>query len=513
MKNLQDNTRSRKSLLNVGTAIFSHVFLTFISFFTSRAIKDKLGIEILGLNGVFANVISILSLAELGFGSAINFALYKPLAENNEQSIKSIMHFYKKAYRIIALVVLIIGLIIMPFITIIAKSNLAANYIYVSYFLFLINSVFSYLLVYKRTIIIADQKNYIVTSCTLIYSTVLKVTQLLVVIFTSNYFLFLSVNIICTLLLNIYISIIADRLYPFLRDKNIEPLDRATHDVIVSKIKALFLHSLGSVIVFGTDNILVSYFAGISDAGRYTSYVTIINMVGVLITTIFDNLRDSVGNYLLEKNRDEQLNLFFKLVYLCHSLVYICAICLVILIPPFMTLWLGKDIVLNQEILYAMILSFIVLRTRSPVGTIKSAAGLFEQDKYAGLIEAFVNLIASILIARKIGILGVVLGTVISTLFVPFLVQPYVVFKNLFKKKVITYYLVYARDFLLFLGSFLIVNFITNLIFDLANCTFIWFVLTSLFVFISSSGVWLFSHLYSEQQKFYLKLLWRKINA
>lgn len=210
--------RKQKALKNIIIAFFSNILIYLLSLFTSKIIKEKLGLDILGLNGVLTNIISILSLTELGVGAAITFALYEPLASQNIELIKSIMAFYKRTYRIIALLVAVIGLLLLPVIPLFIKGSLfSKKYLFIVYLLFLMNSVLSYLLIYKRTLIVADQRNYIVTTVTLFYTYALKIFQLVAVFFTSNYILFLLIQIICTLIYNLIISFICDKLYPFLK--------------------------------------------------------------------------------------------------------------------------------------------------------------------------------------------------------------------------------------------------------------------------------------------------------
>lgn len=198
----------------------SNLFITALSFFTSKVIKDRLGLEILGLNGVFTNVISVLSLTELGIGTAITFALYKPLVEGNEKLIKSIMAFYKKAYQIVAALIAVIGICLIPFLKYFVKSDSYSHtYIIQVFILFLLNAVVSYLLVYKRTLIIADQKNYIIAILTLFYTYTLKISQFVVVFFTSNYLFYLAVNVCCTFIYNLVINVTCNKLYPYLKEK------------------------------------------------------------------------------------------------------------------------------------------------------------------------------------------------------------------------------------------------------------------------------------------------------
>lgn len=445
----------------------SHVIITAVSFFTTRIIKFSLGFEYLGLNGVFNNIISLLSLTELGIGNAIIFALYKPLAENDTNLIFILMRFYRNAYRIIAMAVFAIGLLIMPFLKLFVNTTLSMNYVRIVFLLFVFNSSSSYLLSYKRNIIFADQKNYIITFYTMIISIISKVGQLVVFYITNSFILYLIVNIICTIVLNILISNKANKLYPYLKDKVTQKLPQEIKEMLISKIKALFLHSIGAYFVFGTDNILISYFKGVSEVGLYGSYMMIISFLNALITQVFSGLTSSVGNFLLEKSKEEQFELYNKIEFINSIIVIFVSVCTATLITPFVSWWLGPDSVLPDSIVYLIILSNFITLSRNPIGTIKSAAGLFERDKYAPLIESFINLVVSCILAKYIGLAGIILGTIISSILVPYWVTPHIVYKYIFNKKAFTYFIHIILNLIYSVGMIIALKFILNNIYIL----------------------------------------------
>lgn len=484
-------TRKQKSLRNIIIAFISNILVTLLTFFTSRIIKDKLGLEVLGLNGVFSNIISILSLSEMGIGTAITFALYEPLAHNDINLIKSVMQFYKKAYRLVAVAVAVFGIILLPFIHFFVKSkNFSQHYINEVYILFLLNSVISYLLVYKRTLIVADQKNYVVTLLTLIYTFTLKITQLLVVYFTSNYLLFLFINIICTLIYNFSINVTCNKLYPYLLDKKIDKLPKEIYSVIISKIKALFLHSIGTVAVYSTDNLLISLFCGVEDAGRYTSYLSIITIIATIIEIFFGNMKDSIGNFMVSEDKSRQKELLYRLFFINQSLVSICAVCLVLLLTPFLKLWLGEDIILNKSVVIAMVISFYFSKNNLTISTIKNSKGLFEQDRFAPLIESLINLVSSVIFAKLFGLLGIILGTIFSTLLVPFWVQPSVVQREVFKENCKHYFIVYFSYFIRFIAIYIILEYLFNHVIKFLPTNFFSFFAAAALLFIITSILW-----------------------
>ena len=439
-------SRTSQSVKNIVTGIGSQILLAAIAFFTTRLIKIDLGFEYLGLNGVFNNIIAFMGLTELGIGSAIVFALYKPLSENDTNLIKIIMHFYKKAYTIIAIVVFAIGLILLPFLSFFVKTTLSINYVRCVFLLFVFNSSASYLLSYKRNLIFADQKNYIITIYTLIFTLISRIGQLVAFLLTKSYVLYLSVNIICTIGLNLLISYKANKLYPYLKEKNAEKLPVDIKNMLVTKIKALFMHSIGTFCVAGTDNILISYFLGVTIVGKYNSYMTIVTLITTLFNQLYDGISSSVGNFLVEKSEDEQYELFKKIEFINSFLSIFCTVCLATLITPFVSLWLGDDSTLQQKTVLLIAISTFLGFTRKPIGTIKSAAGLFEQDKFAPLIESFINLVSSCIFAKFFGLSGIVMGTILSSIAVPLWLQPKIVFNNIFHRSILNYFLIIVRN-------------------------------------------------------------------
>lgn len=442
-------SRTSQSIKNIVAGIGSQIFLALVSFFTTRLIKVNLGFEYLGLNGVFNNIMALLGLTELGIGSAIVFALYKPLAENDTKLISILMRFYRNAYHIIGLVVFTIGLIILPFLQLFVNTTLSMDYVRGVFLLFVFNSSVSYFLSYKRNLIFADQKNYIITLYTLIFSVISKVGQIAVFVLTKSYVLYLCVNILCTIFLNVLISIKADKLYPYLKERITEKMPSKIKQMLGYKIKALFLHSIGTFVVFGTDNILISYFLGVGEVGRYSSYMMIVTLIGTLMNQIYNGISSSVGNFLVLKTKNEQYELYKKIEFINSILLIFISVCLAALLTPFVSWWLGEDSVLSNTVVYLIVISNFISYSRTPIGTIKTAAGIFEKDRFAPIIESVVNLVVSIVLAHFIGLSGIIIGTILSSLTVPFWVQSTIVYKYVFQKNPISYFLVVFRNFIL----------------------------------------------------------------
>lgn len=434
-------SRTEQSIKNIISGLMSQIVLAIITLFTTKIIKENLGFEYLGLNGVFTNIISFLNLTELGIGSAIVFALYKPLAERNEDMIVSLMHFYKKAYYVIASIILILGLLLLPFIPKIVKSDLPNKYTVFVYLLFLLNTVTSYLFTYKQSLITADQKNYIITTYTMFFSIFSKMLQLIVVIVWKNYILFLLVNIISLFLLNFFLSRKTDKLYPYLRYLEKKDLPKESRKLIFNKTKAMFLHSIGYFVISGTDNIIISYFLGVVVVGKYGVFISIVNIVITFCNQIFNGITSSIGNFIVEKNSEECFYLYKKLECVTSCFQIFVAVCLSVLLNPFISWWLGEDALLSKNLAFLFSINTFITIMRKPIHVFKTASGLFEKDKYIPLLESILNIVLSLFFVQLLGAEGVLLGTIISSVIFPVITSPYIVYKYLFKKNIVSYFI------------------------------------------------------------------------
>ena len=276
-------SRTKASLRNITFAIIFQI-VTLLVEFTSRTVFIKmLGKEYLGLDGLFYNILSMLSLAELGIGTAIIFSLYKPLTENDHSKVSILMALYKKAYLVIGGIVLILGLSIAPFLSFFIKEMPNIPRIEIIYMMFVLNSALSYVFIYKQSLIIADQKQYIVTKYRNIFNFSLRILQIIALYLTQNYFLFLSLNLMTTLILNVVLSMKANKMYPYLKNISKGQLDRETKDILTKNIIGNIAHKIGTVAVLSTDNLLIARFLGITTVGVYSNYLLIIGAMNTLL--------------------------------------------------------------------------------------------------------------------------------------------------------------------------------------------------------------------------------------
>ena len=421
-------------------------FVSYLGNFVTRKIFVMfLTVEYLGLNGLFSNILSLLSFAELGIGTAICFSLYKPLALHETDKVQALMQLFRKAYTTIGVLILGIGLSLIPLLPSILGEVPEIPYINLIYSLFVINSGISYFLGYKRTLLIADQKKYIDTTFYYGFQVVKYILQVLVLVLTKNYILFLLVMLSTTVAENLVISHKANMMYPFLKDTKKKTLDREETIKIKKNVFALMFHKLGSVVISGTDNILMVKFVNLASAGINSNYVMITSALNSVLGIAYNSISASVGNLVVENQIQKSKSLFDELYFVSAWLVGFSSICLWILFNSFISLWLGSAYLFEPRIVMVIVINFYLYGMLRPVRTFHSSMGLFWYDRYKPVIESLINLGASIYLAQKIGLVGVLIGTVISTITTCFWFEPYVLFRFGMELPVREYFYNYIR--------------------------------------------------------------------
>ncbi|MEN1937245.1 hypothetical protein AAIE21_17085 [Paenibacillus sp. 102] len=453
--------RVKNSIINISAGIGNQIIVTSLSFISRTVFINTLGIEYLGINGFLTNILSMLSLAEAGIGASIMYSLYKPVAENDQEKINILMRLYRKAYMVIALIVLLLGLSLMPFLGYFIKDSNVEN-IHWIYLIFLFNTVAPYLYMHKNSFLSVSQKGYIVTgiySISSITSTCLKIG---ILHFTKNYILYLVIDSMITVTTSIALAIIVNRMYPFLKNKVSGVLDAETKEKIVKNVKAIVLQNIGNYLVLGTDNIIISSFISVAAVGLYSNYNMLIDICRNFTYQIFNNTYHSVGNLVAEESIERVYSVYKVYMLLNFWLYSFFSILLCIIMEPFITLWIGSDYLMSKSVLFVLVIIFYERGMRNSITTVKTTAGVFHEDRYAPLVQAAVNLAVSIVLVKYMGIMGVFLGTLVSVITVPFWLTPYLVYKNVFNRPVMDYFLKYSYYAAIGIGTYFITSFVSN---------------------------------------------------
>lgn len=442
---MKQKSRTEYSAINTSVALVSRIVAIVMGFVTRVVFTRTLSENYVGINGLFTDILNILSLTELGVGTAITYALYRPIAEKDIPRQQALMHLFRKFYRGTAACVAVLGLALVPFLDVLMKNRPDVEHLTLIYLLYLANSVLSYLLVYKRTLVEAHQMNYIVLVCQTAFLVLQDVCQIIVLLTTKNFILFLLIYLACTLLGNICISCMADRLFPYLREKNGARLAKEEQKEIFRNVRAMLMHKVGNVVVSNTDNLLISSFVGVVSVGVYSNYYLLIGSVRQVLDQVFQGITASVGNLGATENGQRVQKVFETAFFLGQWMYGFAAICLYELLNPFVAVSFGENYLFPSGIVLVLCINFFINGTRKAVLTFRDSLGLFRYDRYKAVAEAVLNIIVSVILVQRMGTLGVFVGTLISTLATSVWVEPYVLYRFCLKKSVAPFYLRYVE--------------------------------------------------------------------
>lgn len=456
--------RINNSIKNISISLLSQLLLVLLGFISRKVFLDSLGIEYLGVNGLLTEVLSMLALVESGIGASIVYFLYKPLAEKNETKIIALIQLYKKAYMVIAAIILILCLVLYPFLGTVMKGSESISFIKLIYFLFVAKNIVYYLNAHKLALISADQKGYVTARVSLGFQVFTTIAKIVVLILTRNYILYLIIELAIFTIQNIFNGKIVEKRYSYIKTKKKYSIDVTEKNTLIKNVKALFLHNLGGYLVHGTDNILISSFIGIGTVGLYSNYTMIIGQLSSLLSPMLGGIGASVGNLIAVESKDKSYSIF-KVIYLINFWIYsLSVIFLYNLLESFINWWLGEGYLLNSVTFIIILINFYLMGMRSSIFIFKNKGGIFVQDKYIPLIAAGINLVTSIILVRYIGITGIFIGTTISILSVIWN-APYLVYKHIFDIPVWSYY----KKFILFLILSICVCMVTTSICSIVN--------------------------------------------
>lgn len=453
------NQKSRiiESQYNLIFSLINNFVLTILGFVTRTVFVHSLGSNYLGLNGLFTNVLSLLSLAELGIGSAITFSLYKPIAENDNEKIKSLMRLYKEAYRLVGGIVLVVGVALTPFLKYIVNLDVGIeiNY-YAIYLMFLANSVLSYwFFAYRSVIIYANQEGYITTKIETVFNLIRYVLQFIALLTFENYYLYLLLPILSGIIKNIIVSDIAGKRYPIINEKKVKPLAKGEQRQIFQNVFALSLFRISSVVYGATDNIIISSWLGTSIVGVVSNFTMIIQMVTSYINMLFQSMYASVGNLNATESVEYKYTIFKRLNLMNFWIYCYATICLGCFLNPCIEVWLGPEYCLNGITVDLLAIVFFIPGLNNIINVYKDACGLFKEVQFRALATAIINLVVSIVLVRKIGLNGVYIGTIVAYLTTIYVIDPRVVFSKVFELKVNIYYKELIRKAIIFSGLFI----------------------------------------------------------
>ncbi len=444
----KSTSRLKNSIRNSAFGLFAEVTTLILGFVVRYVFVHTLAEDYLGVNGLFTNILQVLSFAELGVGNAIVFSLYKPIRDKDKVKIRQYVSFYKSAYRIIGAIVAIFGLLLVPFLDIIIvdKPNIPDNLVLI-YLLYLANTVLSYFLVWKRTFMTANQERYIGTVVEQIFTIIQVIVQIVILYTTHNFVLYLLVMIVSNQIRNMIISRICSKRYPVVNEKPQVDLTKEEKKSIFDNVKALLVYKLAGVSLNSTDNILVQAIDSLQSLNLYSNYSMIIVNFRLLSNQLLNGITASVGDLNASDDNKAKENVFFKLLFVSFWLYAFLSVGFVVCAGDVIKIWLGDKFVMGTLSACAIAFSFYVEGVQFAGFTYRTTMGLFRESMVAPVVAAVLNIVLSIVMGEIIGLAGIFIATGVSRLLTTTWVDGYLVFTKRLNKSPARFFKTYVLYF------------------------------------------------------------------
>lgn len=424
-----ENTRTKNTLLILFSSSIRQIITLISTFFIRTVFIHTLGADYLGINGLFTNILSILALSELGIGTAITYYLYKPIQDNDVDRIKSLMSFYKICYRFVGLAIMGIGFLLLPALPYVVKLDTSIDINYnIIYILYIINTASSYLLcAYKQSFLLANQQQYKVERVSTVFCAVQFIFDYITIAFFHNFYFYLLGDIIAVLIKNYMISRVANRDFPFLKEKRCSKITNEELKSFFWDIFSVSLFKIGSQLFNATDNIIISILLGTTIVGYYSNYYLLISYAMLFFGMIMKAFTAGIGNVVVSESMEKRYLVFKRIDFIMFVIATIVSVCMCQLFNSFMSLWIGgvdKDYILDQSIVFVISFDFYINCSCQTPNTFREASGNFESGKWLQLLGGIANIILSLILGYYFKLLGIFMATVISKLaitVVPFL--------------------------------------------------------------------------------------------
>lgn len=440
-------SRTKNSVLSLLTGIGGQLINEALRFITRTVFIYTLGKIYLGVNGLFSEIMTMLALTELGFGTAIIYRLYRPIAENDSKQVRVLLKFYKKAYHIIGLVILVVGLTLLPFLRYLIKDYDSIGAIgldaEIVYLLFLFQSVISYFCyAYRASLLTADQKQYVLNTTCVVIDIIRSIIQIIILLVWGNFIAYLVIAIVSTIALNIINAIIVRKRYPSFFEAEKDSLPKSEVKTMLKDCMALFVYKINGVIQKSTGNLIISAFIGLTTVALYSNYLLVYAAIRQLASQFFTAIKGSTGNLFAISSIDNQYS-FFELLDFITAIIYgTIGIAVFININMLMTVWLGPDFVIAQPYPFLLGLEIILLGFTLSLNQIRNATGLFRQMWARPIAGMIINLVSTLILVRIIGVYAIPIGYIIAVTLTNLAADPVIIYKNIFgnEYKISDYY-------------------------------------------------------------------------
>ena len=503
------NSRLKNSALNLATGLLGRL-LTIILNFTVRTIFIHcLDEAYLSVNGLYSNILTVLSLAELGFGSAMVYHMYEPMAKKNYQKVAELLYFYKKAYFAVGMAIVGIGVCIIPFMDVIIKDKPDVPWLTLYYIIFLLNSGLSYCFAAcKGTLFLADQKEYVQTNARNTIAIIQTALQVLLLLLFRAYLSYLLIQLAGTLCVNAYVAHLAEKRYPEISKYKNDRLNGDEKRQLLKDTGALFLTKVGHVALNGTDNIIISAVVGVLWVGRLSNYTLICDSVTSVLCQITAAITGSLGNFFATEDKHAGYALFKKVEFLNFWLYGFSFIALVTLLDPFVQIWAGGRFVLGLPISIAIAINFFVAGYMNTLWVFRSTLGLFKQGKFRPILVAILNIVLSIVLGKLWGVFGVLFATFLSRASISLWYDPIIIHKYGFGVSAKPFFTRYAKRILLLLVILVLLLWARRLVFSTEITVLNFIAMAAIVTIFTNIVFWLFYHGCEEYS--YFKMIFRE---
>ncbi len=432
--------RTKKSLRNILVTLGFQLITVFVRLYAQSYFFDILGEEYYGLQGLFANVLSVLSLTEMGFTTAMLFALFRPIADGDEERLLKLMAYFRKIFMRIGMFIFLGGLAVIPLLPLFIDATVPTGDIAVYYVLFLTGQASTYFFAYNKTLLNAYQDRYLTMIIAYGAYILMNAVQILIIYYFKSYYLFLIIAIVSNVGEGLVLRAVTRKRHPFMKRKAQAPIDADSRKSIGKNIKALFMHRIGGAAVSQTDNIIISAVVGLVKVGSNVMYTTILAALSTIIGQTITGITGSVGDLSTTNNKERMFEVYCIGFYINACVILSVTTVLWFIINDFIMYWLNTDLFFPDSIVVVILLNFLLNNIRLINASFRDTQGLFWYDRYKPIVEAVINLAVSIVLVIKIGIIGVFLGTTISFVTTSFWVEPMVLYKYGFQRSVLDYF-------------------------------------------------------------------------
>lgn len=426
--------RTLNSLKNIKTNMFGQLLMNVLSFACRTVFIKTLGKDYLGISSLYGNILLLLSVTELGFSNAVTYSLYRPLAENDTEKVASLMNFFRKAYRIVGLVILGLGFALMPFLPVLMNGTTDKINIYFYYVLYLAQTATTYFFFsYKQVLLLADQKRYVADRFTYTIKGISVLLQMGCLFLYPSFLIYTLIGIGTGIVVNLVVALEVDKRYPYLKNPA-KKLAKSDIQTMFEQVYASFLNRMCNIVGQATDNLIISSHINVLMVGLYDNYAMIVSVFQTILTNVLHAFNGSLGNLYATEGKEKNEKIFRSLNLLNLWFVIFTSVCFLVLFQPFITLWIGEEYLFDQWVVFIIVMNYATNNMQGVTYIFRQATGLFVVGKYRPVASVISNLVLSLIMVRSMGVGGVFLASIISRMTLAWWYDAWIVYKRGFGK-------------------------------------------------------------------------------